>query len=127
MNDPRIQSFRKALNEWKRRTFFEKLVKETDSESINRRIEEAHRLYRNLMTILDEAEQKNRQLTQIGGASKQEIQEILNTLGPQETWTESMLDSVRSILITDLFEYPLTFNSTLIDQFKATPNFPIFE
>ena len=122
--DPRIQAFRKALNEWKRQTFFTKLVEETDTESINRRIEEAHSMFAKLMEKLHSMEQKIH-TTQQGGENK--IQQILETLGTESTWTEALLDRARSALITDLYEYPLTFNSSLIDQFKGEPNFPLFE
>ena len=125
MEDPRIQAFRKELNKWKKEQFFSKLVNEVDSESIDRRIEEAHDMFKKLMKRVQEMEHQIKLRGQMGGDVQLNI--ILETLGPENTWTESLLDQVRSILITDLFEYPLTFNSALIDQFKEQPDFPTYE
>lgn len=126
MEDPRLQAFRNELNKWKKDTFFVKLVNEGDDESINRRIQEAHTMYETLMNKLHEMEQKIKpQNQQVGGDST--IQNILAALGPENTWTESLLDGARSALITDLFEYPLTFKSDLIDEFKKRRNFPTFD
>jgi len=124
MNDPRVQSFRKVLNEWKKETFFEKLVQETDKDSIDRRIDEAHSMFQTLMDKLHEMEEHIQAKKQVGGDKA--VNQILSTLGPEETWTEGLLDNARSILITDLYEYPLTFNAVLIDQFKEQPDFPAF-
>jgi hypothetical protein len=123
MNDPRVQAFRKELNKWKKDTFFPRLVEENDSESIDRRIKEAHSMYETLMNRLHDMEQQIQQKKNQQGGDIQ-AQKILDTLGPENTWSEALLDNARSILITDLFEYPLTFNSTLIDQFKQESDFP---
>lgn len=123
--DKKVFEFRKAINEWKRTTLFPKLNNETDPGSTDRRINEAHGLFSELMQKLGEAEKKNQTPIQSGG--DQTIASILSTLGSEETWDQSLLDRVRSALLTDLWEYPLTFNTRLIDQFKETPNYPIFE
>lgn len=123
--DKKVFEFRKAINEWKRTTLFPKLNNETDPGSTDRRINEAHGLFSELMQKLGEAEKNNQTPIQSGG--DQPIVSILSTLGPEETWDQSLLDRVRSALLTDLWEYPLTFNTRLIDQFKETPNYPIFE
>jgi hypothetical protein len=124
MEDPRVQAFRKELNKWKKEHFFKKLVEEGNSESENRRIDEAHEMFHTLMNRVQAMERQIKAKQRGGGDSEVEL--ILETLGPEERWTESLLDSVRSILITDLYEYPLTFNATLIDQFKEQPNFPTY-
>lgn len=123
--EPRIQDFRKALNEWKRETFFTKLVNETDEDSIPRRIKEAHQMFQTLTERLEKMQETLAETKQTGG--DQAVSVILNTLGPKESWTEGLLDEARSALLTDLYEYPLTFNKSLIDQFKGEPNFPTFE
>lgn len=128
MADPRALAFRKELNKWKKDTFFTKLVNESNDKSIDRRIDEAHSMFHTLIDKIREMEQvvENRAaLAQKGG--NKEVSTLLNILGPEDTWTEPLLDQVRSILITDLYEYPLTFNSALIDQFKEQPNFPKYE
>ena len=124
MEDPRVQAFRKELNKWKKENFFQKLVEEANSESENRRIEEAHEMFQKLMSRVQEMERQLKAKQKGGGDN--DVDTILGTLGSEERWTESLLDSVRSILITDLYEYPLTFNATLIDQFKEQPNFPTY-
>ena len=124
MNDPRVQAFRKELNNWKKEHFFKKLVEEANSESEDRRIQEAHEMFENLMKHLQEMERQIKAKQQVGGDASME--KILQTLGMEDTWTEQLLDEVRSALITDLYEYPLTFNATLIDQFKEQPNFPTY-
>ncbi len=124
MEDPRVQAFRKELNKWKKEHFFQKLVEEANSESENRRIEEAHEMFQKLMSRVHEMERQLKAKQKGGGDN--DVDTILGTLGSEDRWTESLLDSVRSILITDLYEYPLTFNATLIDQFKEQPNFPTY-
>ena len=125
MEDPRVQAFRKELNKWKKEHLFEGLVNEANSGSEARRLEEAQELFRKIMSKLQEYEKQLKVKRQIGGDT--DVLEIIQTLGPEERWTESLLDKARSILITDLLEYPLTFNATLIDQFKQKPDFPTYQ
>jgi hypothetical protein len=124
MEDPRIQAFRTALNKWKKDTFFPKLVEEGNSKSIDRRVEEAESMYDAIVSRLHEMEEKIKSYQTGGG---KDLDEIMKTLGPEDTWTESLLDNARSTAFTYLKEYPLTFNTTLIDQFKKKENFPIFQ
>lgn len=124
--DKKVYEFRKAINEWKRKTLFPKLNDETDPGSTNRRIEEAHSMFTALMQKIGEAEKNHQTPVQTGGGN-QDTEIILSTLGSEETWDQPFLDRIRSILLTDLWEYPLTFNTRLIDQFKEIPNYPIFE
>jgi ABC-type histidine transport system ATPase subunit len=124
-HDKKVFEFRKAINEWKRTTLFPKLNDEVDTGSTDRRIDEAHDLFTELMRKVGEAEKNHQTPVQSGG--DQTIPSILATLGSEDTWDQSLLDRVRSSLLTDLWEYPLTFNTRLIDQFKETPNYPIFE
>lgn len=124
--DEIVFEFRKAINEWKRTNLFPKLNNETDAESIDRRIEEAHTLFRTLMTkigIKERALSQEKGVTSGGGDEER----ILEKLGPEESWDQSLLNRVRSSLLTDLWEYPMTFNTTLINQFKDSTNYPIFE
>ncbi len=122
-DDPRVHAFRQALNKWKQTTFFEKLVNETDKSSIDRRVTEAHSMYDKLMARLQILEENDKTNIQ---EEDQVVNSLINTLGPPNTWTEGLLDNIRSVLITDLFEYPLTFNVKLIEQFKKESDFPTF-
>lgn len=122
--DQYIQDFRETLNKWKRDTLFAGLSEETDTNSTDRRIAEAHELYYILLDTLRKQELINKKLQQGGG--DEIVNTLLEKLGPREKWTESLLDRVRHIIMTDLYEYPLTFNITLIEQFKKEPNFPVF-
>lgn len=126
MADPRVQTFRKELNKWKKEHFFQGLVNEANSESENRRIDEARRMFKVLMEKIKEMEQQIQSKKEEQEGGDQAVDELLSILGPEERWTETLLNQVRSILITDLLEYPLTFNSSLIDQFKQEPNFPTY-
>ena len=122
-----IQRFREGLNQWKRTTMFAGLSEETDTNSTDRRITEAHMMYYALLNRLKEQEIKNKQIReQKGGGNEADVEKLLFLLGPPENWTESLMDRVRHIIMTDLYEYPLTFNTTLIEQFKQEPNFPVF-
>ncbi len=123
--DPRVQAFRKELNEWKKEKMFDGLVNEGNSDSEHRRLEEANQMFQILMKRLQEMEKILKAKQQVGGDAA--VDQILSTLGPEDRWSEAMLDKVRSILITDLVEYPFTFNATLIEQFKKQPDFPTYQ
>ncbi len=125
MEDPRVQAFRKELNKWKKETMFDGLVNEGNSDSEHRRMEEAKEMFQTLMKRLQEMEKMLKAKQQVGGNAS--VEQILSALGPEDRWSESMLDKVRSILITDLVEYPFTFNATLIEQFKKQPDFPTYQ
>lgn len=118
--DSKIQKFRRILNEWKRDTLFPGLNNEGDKESIERRVQEAQILFFTLMNIMNEKQVEK---------DDPEVKKILEPLGEPNTWSESLLDNVRHILFTDLYEYPLTFNVILIDQFtnQEDEDFPIFQ
>ena len=116
--DTKVQQFRIQLNELKSKRFFQKLVDESDNKSIQRRIREANQIFTELLqAILNPAK---KQLTDT------ELQELLSGLGPYESWSESLVTKLKSVLQTDLLEYPLTFNSELIKQFKEQPKYPTF-
>lgn len=128
--DPRIVQFRTAINEWKRSTFFPQLVEENDSESIDRRIQQAHAMYYVLVDAIQKLEVDEEDQTEktnpLQEGGQQEVEAIVSKLNPMDTLTESDYSKIRSILFTDLYEYPLTFNTSLIDQFKQEPNFQRF-
>jgi hypothetical protein len=114
-----IKQFRNGLTEWKRTVLFQGLNNEGDEESIQRRMEEAHTLFFQLMDYI------NSETLEV----PPEIESYVRPLGEKHQWSESLLDHVRDILFTDLYEYPFTFNEVLIDQFKEQEeeDFPTFE
>jgi hypothetical protein len=114
-----VKKFRTGITEWKRTTLFEGLNNEADEESIPRRLEEAHTLFFQVMDYINSVEVE----------PSKEIEAFVHPLGEKSTWSESLLDQVRDILFTDLYEYPFTFNEVLIDQFKndEDEDFPTFE
>lgn len=114
-----VKQFRNGITEWKRTVLFQGLNNEGDEESIQRRLDEAHTLFFQLMDYINSTE----------GQPAKEIESFVHPLGEKQQWSESLLDQLRDILFTDLYEYPLTFNEVLIDQFKdqEDEDFPSFE
>lgn len=118
-DDAKLRAFRKQLNEWKKENLVNGLENEKDDEAIDRRINKAREFMKQI----------NKHLTfdeVLSGDGEEDIESLLNTLGSKDTWTESLLDKIHSILLSDLYEYPLTLNTELIDQFE-TENLPSFE
>jgi len=118
-DDAKLIAFRKKLNEWKKENLVDGLENEKDDEAITRRVEKAREFMKQINQKLTFDEMPSE-----GGGEDTET--LLNTLGSKETWTESLLDKIHSILLSDLYEYPLTLNTNLIDQFE-TENLPTFE
>jgi hypothetical protein len=114
-----VKKFRNGITTWKKTVLFTGLNNEGDDESINRRLEEAHTLFFQLMDYINSTEQQ----------APQEIESLVRPLGEKSNWSESLLDQVRDIVFTDLYEYPFTFNESLIEQFKTDEDedFPTFE
>jgi hypothetical protein len=119
-DDTKIEAFRKELNQWKRDHLVNGLENEKDDQAIDSRVEKAREFMK----------QVNQHLTfedvPTEGGGEQEVKNLLDTLGSKDTWTESLLDKIHSILLSDLYEYPLTVNTNLIDQFQKE-NLPAFE
>ena len=117
--DDQIKKFRNGITEWKKTVLFAGLNNEGDDESIQRRLDEAHTLFFQLMDYINSTE----------GAPSKEIESFVRPLGEKSEWSESLLDKVRDIVFTDLYEYPFTFNEVLIDQFtnQEDEDFPTFE
>ena len=115
----RLKQFRNGLTEWKRTVLFDHLNNEADEESIQRRLTEAHTLFFQLMEYINSLEE----------SPGKEIESFVRVLGEKKDWSESLLDQLRDIIFTDLYEYPFTFNEVLIDQFKTEEDedFPTFE
>jgi hypothetical protein len=119
-DDSKIQAFRVALNQLKSKRFFKKLVEETDSLSISRRIGEAKKMYKDLMDYISNSKRGQANLDA-------DLRVLIDPLGDPTNWPTGVGTMIISILFSDLIEYPLTFNSKLIGQFKKQPNYPTFE
>ena len=116
--DSKIQAFRVALNELKSKRFFQKLVEETDANSIQRRIIEANQIYQDILKYLSTS---NKDILSA------DLRVLIDPLGDPANWPPGVETRIKGILFSDLIEYPLTFNSKLIGQFKEEPNYPTFE
>jgi hypothetical protein len=114
-----IKRFRNGITDWKKTVLFDGLNNEGDDESIQRRLNEAHTLFFQIMDYLNSTDTE----------PAKEIESFVRPLGDKTQWSESLLDQVRDILFTDLYEYPFTFNEVLIDQFtnQEDEDFPSFE
>jgi hypothetical protein len=119
VEDDLVKKFRNGLTEWKRTVLFQGLNNEGDEESIERRKEEAHTLFFQIMDYINSTDPQ----------MSKEIELFVLVLGDKTQWSESLLDKIRDIVFTDLYEYPFTFNEVLIDQFKEQEDedFPTFE
>jgi hypothetical protein len=114
-----VKRFRNGITDWKKTVLFAGLNNEGDEESIQRRLQEAHTLFFQLMEYINSPESQ----------APKEIEVLIQPLGEKSNWSESLLDQVRDIVFTDLYEYPFTFNEVLIEQFKSEEDedFPTFE
>ncbi len=117
--EDRIKKFRNGITEWKKTVLFNGLNNEGDEESIQRRLNEAHTLFFQIMDYINSTESH----------ATKEVEPFVQSLGDKSQWSESLLDQVRDIVFTDLYEYPFTFNEALIEQFKTEEDedFPTFE
>jgi hypothetical protein len=118
-DDAKLEAFRKKLNEWKKEHLVSGLENEKNDQAINDRVEKAREFMKEINQHLTFNEVSS-------GGGEQDVADLLDTLGSKDTWTESFLDKIHSILLSDLYEYPLTVNTSLIDQFQKE-NLPSFE
>ena len=117
--ETRVQDFRDKLAEWRSRVLFKGLPNDTREGSFTEVLKKAREVYYpQFIQRLEEL--KTQPLT------KSDYDTVLVTLGPATTWSLSMLDDVRGILYCDLFQFPYTINTALIEQFKKE-NIPLLE
>jgi hypothetical protein len=110
--EERVEQFRDKLAEWRNTVLFKNLPNETHESAFTDGLTAAREVYypqfiERLGEII-----KDKNLTD------SDIDTIYKTLGLIDTWTNKMLDQVRTILYSDLFEFPYTINTALIQQFK---------
>jgi hypothetical protein len=117
--EDRVEKFRDQLAEWRNRVLFKNLPNETREGSFQEGLRRAREEY--YPAFIERLEELKKQ-----PPTNSEIDIILVALGPATTWTLSMLDDVRGILYSDLFQFPYTINTALIEQFKKE-NIPLLE
>jgi hypothetical protein len=115
----RVQNFRDTLAEWRSRVLFKGLPNETNEGSFTEVLKKAREVY--YPQFIQRLEELKTQPLE-----DSEYDTVLATLGPATTWSLSLLDDVRSILYSDLFQFPYTINTALIEQFKKE-NIPLLE
>ena len=117
--ETRVQDFRDKLAEWRSRVLFKDLPNETREGSFTEVLKKAREVYYPEF-ILRLEELKTQPLR------NSDYDTVFATLGPGDTWSLSMLDDVRGSLYSDLFQFPYTINTALIEQFKKE-NIPLLE
>lgn len=117
--DDRVQQFRDKLAEWRNTALFKNLPNETSEGSFQEGLKRAREeYYPKFIERLEEL--KTQPLT------NSDYDTVLAELGPATTWSLNLLDDVRSVLYSDLFQFPYTINTALIEQFKKE-NIPPLE
>lgn len=117
--DDRVQQFRDKLAEWRNTTLFKNLPNETSEGSFQEGLKRAREeYYPKFIERLEEL--KTQPLT------NSDYDTVLAALGPATNWSLSLLDDARGVLYSDLFQFPYTINTALIEQFKQE-NIPLLE
>lgn len=117
--ETRVQDFRDKLAEWRSNVLFKGLPNDTREGSFTEVLKKAREVYYpQFIQRLEEL--KTEPLT------NSDYDTVLATLGPSTTWSLTLLDDVRGILYSDLFQFPYTINTALIEQFKKE-NIPLLE
>jgi hypothetical protein len=117
--EDRVQKFRDQLAEWRSRVLFQNLPNETREGSFQEGLKKSREdYYPKFIERLEELKTE--------APTNSEIDTVFSALGPGTSWTLNMLDDVRSILYSDLFEFPYTINTALIEQFKKE-NIPLLQ
>ena len=102
VDEAKIATFRTALSDWKRMTLFPQLNK---GVSVNTCIEEAARLRERFARLLRGEPDTDSTL-----------QPFLVLLGVPDSWSDTLRILLSSALLTDLLEYPLTFDTAHIEN-----------
>jgi len=117
--DDRVQNFRDKLAEWRSRVLFKGLPNETHEGSFTEVLKKARQVY--YPQFIKRLEELKTQPLE-----DSDYDTVLATLGPAAKWDLSLLDDVRGVLYSDLFQFPYTINTALIEQFKKE-NIPLLE
>jgi len=117
--DDRVQNFRDKLAEWRSLVLFKGLPNETREGSFTEVLKKAREVY--YPQFIKRLEELKTQPLE-----DSDYDTVLATLGPAAKWDLSLLDDVRGVLYSDLFQFPYTINTALIEQFKKE-NIPLLE
>jgi hypothetical protein len=107
-----ITSFRNRINQWKKENLLNGITEEVDDSAIDSRKEMAEKFRQDIVARI-----MNTKLDQESEFA-QEIDSLMEILGPRDQWSHTLVAQLMSLLFTDLFEHPFNFNPTLIQQFK---------
>ncbi len=117
-DEQRIQNLRKRINEWKLKTMLPELSNRKNNGAVYEKSKLSKQLSFDLGTRI------------IGNQGDERFTEVsvylLGPLGNPETWSHDFTTKVQNAITTDLYEYPMTFNTDLINTFKHR-NLPMFE
>ena len=117
--DDRVQQFRDKLAEWRNSVLFKNLPNERREDAFQEGLKRAREeYYPKFIERLEELKTAT--------PTNSEYDIVLAALGPATTWTLSMLDDARGVLYSDLFQFPYTINTALIEQFKKE-NIPLLQ
>lgn len=117
--EERVQQFRDKLAEWRKTALFKNLPNETSEDSFQEGLRRARKeYYPKFIERLEELKTVP--------PTNSEYDIVLAALGPATTWTLNMLGNARSILYSDLFQFPYTINTELIERFKKE-NIPLLQ
>ena len=110
--DAIITRFRNRINQWKKDNLLNGITEEKDDSAIDSRKEMAEKFRQGIVARI-----MNTELDQESEFA-QEIDSLMEILGPKDQWSHTLVAQLMSLLFTDLFEHPFNFNPTLITQYE---------
>jgi len=110
--DAIITRFRNRINQWKKDNLLNGITEEKDDSAIDSRKEMAEKFRQGIVARI-----MNTELDQESEFA-QEIDSLMEILGPKDQWSHTLVAQLTSLLFTDLFEHPFNFNPTLITQYE---------
>jgi hypothetical protein len=116
--EQQIENLRKRINEWKLKTMLPELSNRKNNAALYEKSKLAKQLSFDLGTRIIGNQGDNR--------FTEEAVFLLGPLGNPDKWTHYFTTKVQNAITTDLYEYPMTFNTDLINTFKHR-NLPMFE
>jgi hypothetical protein len=110
--DEVIRRFRTRITQWKKENLLNGITEEEDDTAIDKRKEMAEQFRQEILARIMELASSQE------GEFAEEIDSLMEILGPRDQWSPMLIPQLTSLLFTDLFEHPFNFNPTLIQQFK---------
>ena len=118
VEDIELMNIRKRINEWKLKTMLPELSNRKNNKAVHEKCKLARQLSYDLASRLI-GNQGDPRFTEVA-------QYIFGPMGNPMMWSNSFTSRVRNVISTDLYEYPMTFNTELITTFKNR-KYPMFE